>query len=518
MGATQKQIEQFLKRNRDGPLLVVVGYASAFGLRWLNERTRRRDVSLLIGDVETGFRNFTEDDRKPAVEFLRRPDVQVRQCSTLHAKAWLVQPDPAVPAAGAVLVGSANLTKQGLLHNVEMLSVVPESEHVRLYAEMHAAFRSSWDIRDSLLVRLREEPTSPWSGPAAPTTAKPRRKHKSPSGCLPLLVALLLVMLVVALLALLVVPRIIDEVFTSGPDVPEAVSTPDPSPAETPVPQPATDGTSSLEATVAPDLSDQPSPDAPDDAAALGDGLDTAPGPGGQPSSDAATSEAPVPEAASSACPYLTVDGEDACPLLEGLHGVELTPCDALPIEARPLRLVGEANPARYQPPSYSPSLVCTWMAEGAYIAGETIPAGDLRSLNSTVHGAGVCQFAVYDDEGEVIIDRDSYSHYWVTHSLIRLQPGDEITTSGCGWVPARAAGLDPGPVLSSQTVGNYPLLIGTDVAPGAVRVECPFHVWPVTEPLDGGRDWNAALGQTTPTAHPAGPYEAREGLIRLDC
>ena len=115
-------------------------------------------------------------------------------------------------------------------------------------------------------------------------------------------------------------------------------------------------------------------------------------------------------------------------------------------------------------------------------------------------------------------IDRDSYSHYWVTHSLIRLQPGDEITTSGCGWVPARAAGLDPGPVLSSQTVGNYPLLIGTDVAPGAVRVECPFHVWPVTEPLDGGRDWNAALGQTTPTAHPAGPYEAREGLIRLDC
>ena len=515
MGSTQKQIEQFLKRNRDGPLVVVVGFASAFGLRWLNERTGHRDVSLLIGDVETGFRNFTEDDRKSAVEFLRRPDVQVRQCSTLHAKAWLVQSDPAVPAAGAVLVGSANLTKQGLLHNVEMLSVAPESEHARLYAEMHSAFRSSWDIGDSLLVRLGEEPTSPWNGPAAAGTVEPRRNRKAPSGRLQLLFALLLLILVVAALALLV-PRVIDEVLTTDPDLP-AVLAPESSTAQSPVPQPTTSATSSLEATTVPSLSDQPSSDDPSDGTELGDGLDTAAGLSDQPPSDAPISEAPVPEAASSACPYLTVDSEDACLLLEGLHGVDLTPCEALPIEARPLRLNGEANPARYQPPSYSPSLVCTWMATGTYIAGETIPAGDLRSLNSTVYGTGACQFAVHDDEGEIIISRDSYSHYWVSHTLIRLQPGDEITTSGCGWVPAQAAGLDPGPVLSSQTVGDYPLLVGTDLTPGAVRVECPFRVWPVTEPPDG-RDWNAALNQTAAQAHPAGPHEAREGLIRLDC
>jgi hypothetical protein len=462
MGSAGKQIEQFLKRNRDGPLLVVVGFASAFGLRWLHERTRHRDVSLLVGDIEIGFRKFSKDDRQSAVEFLRRPDVQVRQCATLHAKAWLVHSDPSSPYAGAVLVGSANLTKRGLVHNVEMLTVAPESEHARLYTEMVSAFRSSWDIRDSLLVRLGEESLSPWNSPEAADTAEPRRKPKVPKGCLQPRLAFLLLLLVVAWV---VVPRVIDEAFTSGPDL-AAVSTPDSSTADPPPSQPTT------------------------------------------------AEDTPVLEAV---CPYLTVDGDDACPLLEGLHGVGLTPCDALPIDARPLRLTGEANPARYQPPSYSPSLVCTWMEHGTYIAGETIPAGDLRSLNSTVHGTGVCQFAVHDDAGAVIMDRASYGHYWVTHSLIRLLPGDEITTSGCGWVPARAADLDPGPVLSSQTVGNYPLLVGTDLTPGIVRVECPFRVWPVTEPLDG-RDWNTTLSQTAPTTRPAGPYEAREGLIRLDC
>ena len=489
MGSANRQIEQFLKRNRDGPLLVVVGFASAFGLRWLHERTRHRDVSLLIGDIGTGFRNFSRDDRRSAVEFLRRSDVQVRQCATLHAKAWLVHSDPSRPSAGAVLVGSANLTKRGLIQNVEMLTVAPESEHARLYTEMVSAFRSSWDVRDSLLVRLGEAPTSPWNSPAAAGNAEPRRKPRVPRrkpkarrGCLKLLLAFLLLLFVVTLVA---VPRVIDEVFTSGPDL-AAVSTPDSSTAELPA-QPATAETGSSEATVAADGSEQPS------------------------------SDTPVLEAVSDACPYLTVDGDDACPLLESLHGVGMTPCDALPIDARPMRLTGEANPARYQPASYSPSLVCTWMEHGTYIAGETIPAGDLRSLNSTLHGTGVCQFAVHDDTGDVIMDRASYSHYWVTHSLIRLQPGDEITTSGCGWVPARAANLDPGPVLSSQTAGNYPLLVGTDLTPGTVRVECPFRVWPVTEPLDG-RDWSTTLSQTAPTTRPAGPYEAREGLIQLDC
>ena len=203
--------------------------------------------------------------------------------------------------------------------------------------------------------------------------------------------------------------------------------------------------------------------------------------------------------------------------MLDSLHGVDSTPCDALPVDERPLRLAGEENPAGYQVASYVPDLVCTWMSGGAYVAGDTIPAGDLRSVNSTTRASGTCQFDVRDDAGQVIMSRDTYSGRWVTHSLIRLQSGDEITTGGCGWVPARAARLDPGSVLSSETVGDYPLLIGVDIEPGVVRIECPFLVWPATEPPDG-RSWDAALAQTPPTSHVAGPYNAQEGLIRLAC
>lgn len=507
MAETERQIERFLKRNRQGPLLVAVGYASAFGLRWLNERTARRDVSLLIGDVETGFSNFTEDDRKSAVEFLRRPDVQVRQRRDLHAKAWLVQRDPDAAVADAVLVGSANLSKQGLLHNVEMLSVVPESEHDRLYAQMDAAFRSSWDITDSLLVRLGEQPTSPWVGPSSPSGARPRRQRKLPAGCLRPLLAMLVLALVLAFLVFLV-PRVIDSLIdgldppeTPSPDTSGAVASNPPSTA----PEPTAPATSSPEATAAEESSGQSSQDPTPSETSL---------------PDAPQPDAPVPEpSASAGCPYLTVVGEDACPLLESLHGVDLTPCDALPIGFRPLRLVGDANPAGYQAASYSPDLVCTWMEAGTYIAGETIPAGDLRSVNSTIHGTGSCHFVVHDDEGEVIMSRDTYANRWITHSLIRLQPGDEIATSGCGWVPARAASLDldPGTALSPETAAkNYPLLIGTDIE-GRIRIECPFRTWAVTEPSNG-RSWNAALAETPSVSHQPGPYHAQAGLIQLDC
>ena len=46
---------------------MTVGFAPAFGLAWLNERTRARPVSLLIGDTRTGFANYSEDDRQAAM-------------------------------------------------------------------------------------------------------------------------------------------------------------------------------------------------------------------------------------------------------------------------------------------------------------------------------------------------------------------------------------------------------------------------------------------------------------------
>ena len=40
-----------------------------------------------------------------------------------------MEPDPRVGITGAVLVGSANLTEHGLLHNVEMLTLADHCGH-----------------------------------------------------------------------------------------------------------------------------------------------------------------------------------------------------------------------------------------------------------------------------------------------------------------------------------------------------------------------------------------------------
>ncbi|WP_419837703.1 hypothetical protein [Candidatus Poriferisodalis sp.] len=44
-------IDDFLRRHARGELLVGTGFASAFGLGWLHQRTRRRPIGLLIGDL-----------------------------------------------------------------------------------------------------------------------------------------------------------------------------------------------------------------------------------------------------------------------------------------------------------------------------------------------------------------------------------------------------------------------------------------------------------------------------------
>ena len=153
-----ERIDRFLRDNPSGLLWVTVGFASAFGLAWLNERTRGRPVRLLIGDTRTGFANYSEADRRAAIRFIQRPDVSVRNWyrkhggyRTAHAKTWMVEPDPNAGAAGGVLVGSANLTRQGLLHNVEMLTLADPSEHRRLRAEIHDVMDESWPIEDRLL-------------------------------------------------------------------------------------------------------------------------------------------------------------------------------------------------------------------------------------------------------------------------------------------------------------------------------------------------------------------------------
>lgn len=73
MSVQADRIERFLRDNPVGPLWVTVGFASAFGLAWLNDRARGRPVTLLIGDTRTGFTNYSEADRRAAIAFVQRP-------------------------------------------------------------------------------------------------------------------------------------------------------------------------------------------------------------------------------------------------------------------------------------------------------------------------------------------------------------------------------------------------------------------------------------------------------------
>ena len=181
------QIERFLRANPYGHLYVTVGYASTAGLAWLNTRTQGRPVTLVIGNAKnTYFAKSTSTDRSSALEFLARTDVQVKNWyrtekggdpSEAHAKAWMVQNDSSNLARISVMLGSANLTKQGLYHNVEMMAFVTGAEATRLWTEMHDLISEAWDCKERIVRYLensdgpaqqRRQPIEPARAPTAP--------------------------------------------------------------------------------------------------------------------------------------------------------------------------------------------------------------------------------------------------------------------------------------------------------------------------------------------------------------
>lgn len=144
LGAEQRIIE-FLKKNPQGPLYVLTGYASVWGLAWLHEHTFGRQVTLLTGDArKKRFAKAAESDRMSALKFLSRNNVTVKTWyskktpgreAIAHAKAWIVkQPDGYV-----ALVGSANLTEQGLRYNFEMMARAASFEVRSLVTAMKGA-------------------------------------------------------------------------------------------------------------------------------------------------------------------------------------------------------------------------------------------------------------------------------------------------------------------------------------------------------------------------------------------
>ena len=182
MGATTAdRIEQFLAANPAGPLVVAVGYASAFGLAWLQNRTAGRPVSVLIGDTRPAYwQKMSSGDRSMARTFLRRSDVEVHNWyrtgqskdgrSEAHLKAWLVHDRTRVVAA---LVGSANLTHNGLYKNVEVMVEPASTDLTGIWANTHALWGKSWDAKDRLTRYLDGDFAS------TPTEGNPDRRQKS---------------------------------------------------------------------------------------------------------------------------------------------------------------------------------------------------------------------------------------------------------------------------------------------------------------------------------------------------
>ena len=182
MAGAVDRIERLLGECPRGEVWAVVGYASAAGLRWLGERTAGRPIRLLIGDTRTGFAkgSVSADDRAAAIRFINRPDVQVTNWyrrkggyRTVHAKAWAVMPDGAHGRPAGVVVGSANLTMQGLHHNTELVAQVVGDEAERVVREMEAVLDESWDAKANLLRRLEGSPQA---------KSQASRRRSSPSG------------------------------------------------------------------------------------------------------------------------------------------------------------------------------------------------------------------------------------------------------------------------------------------------------------------------------------------------
>ena len=158
-GRTADRVERFLDAHPDGRLVVCVGSASVAGIVWLAERTRRRPMTLLIGDLKSrNFAKATDADRRAALNFVQRSDVSVRNWyrtqrsgqgrSEAHLKVWAACDAHDTPQA--FLVGSANLTIAGLHENVELMALADASEHAYLRSTLQDLQDKSWDAKERL--------------------------------------------------------------------------------------------------------------------------------------------------------------------------------------------------------------------------------------------------------------------------------------------------------------------------------------------------------------------------------
>lgn len=209
----EARIIEFLDEHPRGRLFVLTGFISVWGLAWLHRRTIGRPVTLIIGEAKPfRFDNAMEEDKETALEFLDRRDVHVLNWYSknqsgredkAHAKAWIVRDS----GKSAVLLGSANLTKQGFRHNFEMMAVAADRETPKLLEALEEINSKAFDAADRIKGYLESESTTAqYSKQGQPghryQTGSPKRGCLSAFGLTVLAaVALILGAAVVALLS-----------------------------------------------------------------------------------------------------------------------------------------------------------------------------------------------------------------------------------------------------------------------------------------------------------------------------
>ena len=145
------------------------------GMAWLAQRTEGRRVGLLIGDASPRYwKNVAESDRSACLEFIRRPDVEIRNWyrtkksrsgeSAAHLKLWAVH-DNGSPISA--LNGSGNLTRQGLHHNIEAMGELHGNDLRQNWHTAQDLWKKAWSCADRLTKYLGG------AGPPAGTRATP---------------------------------------------------------------------------------------------------------------------------------------------------------------------------------------------------------------------------------------------------------------------------------------------------------------------------------------------------------
>ena len=183
------RIEQFLRDHPDSDLLVAVGYTTPAGMAWLAQRTAGRRVCLLIGDTRSKWwTRSTAADKTASLNFMNRPDVEIRNwyrtsksrqgAASAHLKVWAAHHDWQPASA---LVGSGNLTRQGLAQNVEVMVEAHGNDLQQTWGTAHELWNKAWDCGE----RLNEYLTNT-DGPAGrpqrrrpPTTTRRPNPQKS---------------------------------------------------------------------------------------------------------------------------------------------------------------------------------------------------------------------------------------------------------------------------------------------------------------------------------------------------